>query len=232
LSAYIDRVVTHIAQLQNLPSGLVTFGRHFATGRYEEIDIGSTNRDAFGLRKFIVVATEAGKIFALDSSNKGNIVWTHFFEIGSKIHGMWILRESSAVRGKPPLIGVVVEKEGIYSFRQMDGLSGKIVESEKFYEDSIDKIVKTFVVPGIADIDGRRCVVIVTKRGISKALPSTTDVHLVSAKISNKLFYSVQESDALQGYTFDSVCYDTYVAYIRCSTLSLPGDLKSLPVAG
>jgi hypothetical protein len=176
------------------------------------------------------VGTKNGKILALDSANKGNVVWSHLFDFGSNIHGMWILRESSAVRGKPPLIGVVVEKGGIYSFRQMDGLSGKIIESEKFHEDSMDEIVKAFVVPGIADVDGRRCVVIVTKKGITKGLPSTTDMHLVSPKIANEVFYSVQESDALQGYTFDSVCHYTYFAYASRSTLSLPGDLKSLSV--
>lgn len=203
LSAYIDRCVTHIKQLQNLPSGLITFARHFATGQYEEIELGSTNRDAFGLRKFIVVATKQGKVFALDSANKGNIVWSALFGSGSNVHGMWILRESNAVRGQPPLIGMIVEEGGVYTFLQMDGLIGKVVDSEEFH---VDGIAKAFTVPGFVDSEGRRSVVVVTAMGQTKALPSTIDTGSLSAKMSEKLFYSVEESNALQGYTFDSVC--------------------------
>src|SRR5277367_2514890 len=98
LSAYITRLTTHIAQLRDFPSGLMTFARHFATGKYEEIEPGSNHRDAFGLRKFVVVATETGKVLALDSASGGNIVWGRLFS-ETKVRGMWIVRESGARRG-------------------------------------------------------------------------------------------------------------------------------------
>jgi len=96
-----------------------------------------------------------------------------------------------------------VEKGGVYTFLQMDGLIGKVVESEEFH---VDDIAKAFTVSGFVDAEGRRSVVVVTEKGQTKALPSTVDTHSISAKMSEKLFYFVDESKALQGYTFDSVC--------------------------
>jgi hypothetical protein len=216
VSAYIDRVTTHIKQLRNLPSGLVTFARHFATGRYEEIEIGSTNRDAFGLRKFIVVATKTGKVLALDSANKGNIVWSRLFDIGAKFHGMWILRESSAVRGKPPIIGMIVENKGIYNFLQIDGLNGKVVEHEEFHYGELDGIVKTFLTPaGIVDSEGRRNVVITTKGGV-RGLPFSPSTSSLLAQMADKLYYSVEESNAVQGYVFDSVSQIVTLLIVGC----------------
>src|ERR1700738_855379 len=125
LAAYVDRVSAHIKQLRNLPSGLATFARHFATGRYEEIELGTTNRDAFGLRKFIIVVTTTGKILALDSANSGNVVWSRFFT-NDKVYAMWTLRDSSAIRGHPPLIGFLSQPkgDGDIMFIQANGLDG------------------------------------------------------------------------------------------------------------
>ena len=206
VSAYVKRVITHIQQLRNLPSALVTFARHFATGRYEEIEIGGTNRDAFGLRKFIVVATKKGKVLALDSANRGNIVWSRLFDVEAKIHGMWILRESSAVRGKPPIIGMIVEKKGTYNFLQIDGLNGKVVEYEEFHYGELDGIVKTFLTPsGIVDSEGRRNVVVITTKRGARGLPFSPGASSLLAQLGDKLYYSVEESNAMQGYSFDSV---------------------------
>jgi len=220
ISAYIERVTTHIKQLRNLPSGLFAFARHFATGSYEEIEIESTNRDAFGLRKFIIVATKTGKILALDSANRGNIVWSRLFDVGTKIHGMWILRESSAVRGKPPIIGMIVEKTGIYNFLQIDGLNGKVVEYEEFHHGEMDGFIKAFLTPaGIVDSEGRRNVVVITANGVGRGLPSSADTRSLLSQMGNKSYYSVEESNAIQGYVFDSVCEVVALLIIVCEWL-------------
>jgi ER membrane protein complex subunit 1 len=206
LSAYIDRVTTHIKQLRDLPSGLATFARHFATGRYEEIELESTKRDAFGLRKFIIVPTGTGKLVALDSANRGNVVWSRLFDTGSEIHGMWVLRESSAVQGQPPLIGVIVVRHGIYSFIQINGLNGEIVGEEEFDVGDSGVIVKAFLAPlTLLDENGLRIVICISDKGDVKGLPSTVETTSLLKDISGNLYYSVPESNALQGFVFDTV---------------------------
>lgn len=204
LSAYIRRLTAHIKQLRDLPSGLMAFGRHFATGRYEEIEIGSVNRDAFGLRKFIIVATDRGKIMALDSANRGNVVWSRLLAIGTRVQGIWILRESSAVRGKPPVIGVLIEgSEGI-KFLQVDGLKGTILEEE--WVEIPGGIVKSFLAPGeILDSEHRRVVFVVTDKGMVKGLPSTPTRAGLSSQLADNLYFSIQDGNAIQGYIINSV---------------------------
>lgn len=203
LTAYLNRVQAHIKQLRDLPSGLRTFARHFATGKYEEIESEGTTRDAFGLRKFIIVATDTGKILALDSANHGNIVWQRLFDVGTQIYGMWIIRESNAMRGQPPLIGVVIVKQGMYYFLQVNGLDGTVVDQKEFL--SGEGIMKAFLTPaGFKDNEGRRFVIYISETGVTGALPVSTDTSALS-RLDDKLYYSVQESDAVQGYVFHSV---------------------------
>lgn len=228
LSAYINRVSTHIKQLRDLPSGLKTFARHFATGRYEEIEIGSTNRDAFGLRKFIIIATGTGKLVAVDSANHGNIVWTYFIAEGADIYGMWILRESSAVRGQPPLIGVLVDSDDKTEFLQINGLDGTMYEKEPAHLE-VPNIAKAFSVPiGVVDEQGRRPVVVIPTNGPAKVFPGDGNVKSWLSTISNKLYYSVQGASAIQGYFFDTeVCIFFFLIDNRLSRASPHGDLKS-----
>jgi hypothetical protein len=200
LGAYVQRVTTHIKQLRNLPSGLVTFARHFATGQYEEIEIGSHNRDAFGLRKFIVVGTGTEKLVALDSANGGDLVWSLL--VGRSVKGMRVLRESSAVRGQPPVIGVLVEKDGSCQFLQVNGLDGTILEEE--VDVGTGEIVKTFLAPvGVVDSQGRRGLVVVTKKGDVKILPEGKDIYNAAAKFDDNFYYSIHEGDIVSGYFLD-----------------------------
>ena len=228
ISAYITRVQTHIKQLRNLPSGLYAFARHFATGRYEEIEVSSTNRDAFGLRKFIIVATDTGKLLALDSANGGNIVWRKLFDVGSQVYRMWVVRESNAVRGQPPLVGVILVKQGSYYFFQINGLDGTIVSHEEFLNG--DGIVKAFSAPGgFKDNDGRTLIIYISEKGVSGTLPTSSDTTVFS-RLDDKLYYSIQESDAVQGYAFHSVRQFLEYTNHSLQILYLLGVLKSLPI--
>src|SRR5271170_5662815 len=201
LTAYLTRLTTHIAQLRDLPSGLVTFARHFATGKYEEIEPGSYHRDAFGLRKFVVVATETGKVLALDSASGGNIVWGRLFS-ETKVWGMWIVRESGARRGAVPVVAVLLEKEGQYSFVTVNGLDGEVLAVEEVGFDVGEVFVKGFVVPGgVIETGGEKVIVLVSERGNVKTVPSTVGIEA----LSEQLFYSVQEANGIQGYVITSV---------------------------
>jgi hypothetical protein len=228
LTAYITRLTTHIAQLRDLPSGLVTFARHFASGKYEEIEPGSYHRDAFGLRKFVVVATETGKVLALDSASSGNIVWARLFS-ETKVQGMWIVRESGARRGAVLVVGVLLEKEGLYSFVTVNGLDGEVLAVEEVGFDVGEGIVKGFVVPGgVVDTGGEKVVVLVSERGNIKAVPSNLGKEVLS-QVSEKLFYSVQESDGIQGYVVASVYQLPLCANDSSPRVNQPGAWRFQP---
>jgi ER membrane protein complex subunit 1 len=203
LSAYISRVAAHIRQLGDLPAGLAAFARHFATGRYEEVEAGSVNRDAFGLRKLVIVASRLGKLLALDSANGGNVVWTRILPAETRVRGMWILRESSAVRGKPPVIGVLTVNGVVNKFLQVDGLSGWILEEEEVGDVPI---VKSFLAPGeTLDSEQRRIVVAVTDEYRPIMLPSSSEEASLFFTLADKVYFSVQEANAIQGFVLDSV---------------------------
>jgi ER membrane protein complex subunit 1 len=204
LSAYIGRVTAHIRQLRNLPAGLAAFARHFATGRYEEVEVGSVNRDAFGLRKFVIVASRLGKLLALDSANGGNVVWSRILPAGTRVKGMWVLRESSARRGKPPVIGVLTVNDSLDSkFLQVDGLTGQILVQEDVGDVPI---VKSFLAPGeTIDSEQRRIVVAITDDHRPIVLPSSSEEASLFSTLADKVYFSVREADAIQGFVLDSV---------------------------
>lgn len=209
LSAYIGRVAAHIRQLGDLPAGLAAFARHFATGRYEEVEAGSVNRDAFGLRKFVIVAGRLGKLLALDSANGGNVVWSRILPAETQVKGMWILRESSAVRGKPPVIGVLTVNGADNKFLQIDGLTGRILEEEDVGDVPV---VKSFLAPGeTVDSEQRRIVVAVTDEHRPIVLPSSSQEAALLFTLADKVYFSVQEANAIQGFVLDSVCPLVYL---------------------
>jgi ER membrane protein complex subunit 1 len=187
-SAYVERILLHIRRLKDLPNGLISFGKHFATGKYDDIDFNEVVRDAFGLRKFIIVITN-NKIVAMDSANHGKIIWSIFLQ------GIWIVREST-LKNRPPLIGVF--GEGKYLL--LNGLNGNVV-----YEEIVkEEFVKMFLGPaGLVDSEGRRIIIGVTKDGIVKGLPSTETTSVLK-EIGDTLYYSIREDRAVQGYVLDS----------------------------
>jgi hypothetical protein len=207
LSRYLNRVTTHIKQLRDLPSALITFGRHFATGKYEEIELGSIYRDAFGFRKFIVVASRTGKLFALDAADKGSIIWSAYLGQDVSFKGMWILRESNVVRDKRPLVGVLLSRAGTCQFLQVAALDGAIVEVGDCEVD-LERMNKVFQVPmGILDDEGRRPIVVVSETGKATILPVSSTVNKIFERLHDKVYYTIQDSNGLQGYNLNGeVC--------------------------
>jgi hypothetical protein len=78
VSAYIHRVQRHLSDLQyfpawaqNIPTRL--FGSVF--GKSTETTIDDVQQDTFGFHKHVVVATENGRLAALDVGSRGKIMW-------------------------------------------------------------------------------------------------------------------------------------------------------------
>lgn len=72
LAAYIHRVKRHLKDLERLPAWLQELPKRVASSIFSaEI----TNLDNFGVRKLVLVATERGRVAALDTGRRGAVTW-------------------------------------------------------------------------------------------------------------------------------------------------------------
>jgi hypothetical protein len=109
LSAYIHRVRRHANDLQYLPDYLSALPKRLLSSIFPDVQLsapGVLARDSFGFSKLVVVATQRGRLYGLDSGNQGAIIWSmKAFEIpqGKKwdVNGIWIehSRGLTTVRG-------------------------------------------------------------------------------------------------------------------------------------
>ncbi|KAI1436974.1 DUF1620-domain-containing protein [Xylaria sp. CBS 124048] len=78
LSAYTHRVKRHIHDLQYLPAYLQSVPKRLLGSILGSEDAETTTglvRDNFGLNKLVVLATRRGKLYGLDTSKHGKIIW-------------------------------------------------------------------------------------------------------------------------------------------------------------
>ncbi|KAF9345507.1 hypothetical protein BGX26_003047, partial [Mortierella sp. AD094] len=118
---YIERLTAHVLQLKGLPAFVISYANPSSLFKkaptateYSEVQIGAPNntiqplyRDQFGLRKILIFSTEKGKVVAVDSGNKGQIVWSRFFPWGHDLKNIVIVRHAN-VR-LPPVLAIVGE---------------------------------------------------------------------------------------------------------------------------
>lgn len=79
LGAYVHRVNRHIHDLQYLPDYLASLPSRLlgsVLGTDSDSPSGDLATDTFGFRKIIVLATKRGRLYAIDTGNKGNVVWS------------------------------------------------------------------------------------------------------------------------------------------------------------
>lgn len=71
--AYVHRVKRHIKDLEYLPEWLKELPKRILTSILtDEV----SNLDSFGISKPVIIATENGRVFALDSGNHGAVSWS------------------------------------------------------------------------------------------------------------------------------------------------------------
>lgn len=78
VSAYIHRVQRHIQDLKHFPTwaqGLPTRLLGSVLGKSSEASVKDVKLDTFGFHKLVVVATEKGRLAALDVGSRGKILW-------------------------------------------------------------------------------------------------------------------------------------------------------------
>ncbi|KAL3452117.1 hypothetical protein BJX65DRAFT_293304 [Aspergillus insuetus] len=73
VGAYIHRVKRHIKDLEYLPDWLKELPKRVLTSLFaDEV----SNLDSFGVSKPVIVATQNGRVYALDSGNHGRVSWS------------------------------------------------------------------------------------------------------------------------------------------------------------
>ena len=81
IAAYSHRLSRHIGELENLPAYLSQVPMRLLNavvpGDATPVDAGALARDNFGFRKLVILATERGRVFCLDTANAGAVVWNH-----------------------------------------------------------------------------------------------------------------------------------------------------------
>ena len=81
IAAYSHRLSRHIGELQNLPGYLSQVPMRILNavvpGDATPVDAGALARDNFGFRKLVILATERGRVYCLDTANAGAVVWNH-----------------------------------------------------------------------------------------------------------------------------------------------------------
>lgn len=78
LGAYIHRIRRHTRDLQHFPSWAEALPARFLSnfpGDKDSPQEQSLRRDSFGFNKIVIVATENGRLAALDTGNHGNVIW-------------------------------------------------------------------------------------------------------------------------------------------------------------
>ena len=77
-TAYVHRLKRHFRDLQYLHTWAEELPKRLLssfTGEYIRSYGQSIQRDSFGFRKLVIVATEKGRLAALDVANRGSVVW-------------------------------------------------------------------------------------------------------------------------------------------------------------
>ncbi|KAI9843278.1 MAG: DUF1620 super [Sclerophora amabilis] len=120
LSAYIHRVKRHANDLKRLPSWVESL-----TGvEVEPAQKPAFVRDSFGFHKLVVVATDNGRLYALNAADHGRIVWTSKaidLSPGEKWHVRGILAD--------PVRGTITVKGSAGDFVMVDAATGKSLNS-------------------------------------------------------------------------------------------------------
>ncbi|TQV98059.1 DUF1620 domain-containing protein [Cordyceps javanica] len=145
VSAYINRVLRHIDDLQHLPGYLASIpGNILASIAGDEpvSGAGSLYADVFGFNKIVVLATRRGRFYGLDTGNKGAVLWTK--DVLPQAAG-----ESLSVKGF-----AVIDDTGVVAMRGSRGESVLIRATDGHIDEARPADSTTPVIVSTAVVDG------------------------------------------------------------------------------
>lgn len=78
VSAYIHRVKRHIQDLEHFPAWAQSLPQRLlgsVVGKPKQTTVDDIQQDTFGFHKLVIVATEKGRLAALDVGSRGKVLW-------------------------------------------------------------------------------------------------------------------------------------------------------------
>lgn len=115
-----ERLKAHLVAAQNLPQYIAQFTRRFAMGSYDSSSSPALSmsteleRDVFGFRKMLVVATNYGTLIGVDTA-RGQVVWRRIVGISSTgpadVIPYKLAIVKSALEGPNPEMVLVAERK-------------------------------------------------------------------------------------------------------------------------
>lgn len=112
VSAYIHRVQRHIQDLKYFPAWAQSIPTRLlgsVVGKSSEDSISDVKLDTFGFHKLVVVATEKGRLAALDVGSRGKILWNidlHQFAPDTNFAGLSLKAYRGHIEVKDSALGV------------------------------------------------------------------------------------------------------------------------------
>ncbi|QRW10303.1 endoplasmic reticulum membrane protein [Ceratobasidium sp. AG-Ba] len=203
-----ERLVAHMVAAQDLPQFIVQFAKRFATGSYPSVspsDSKVLERDAFGFRKMLVVATGHGTLLGVDTAT-GTVVWRRIVGISSggppDVVPFKLFLVKSSVEGPNPEMVLVAERTFrgkntpatvVYRF---EVLTGELIGAARGYKMSDHGVREAFLVPGEPGVVG----VVTTDGKIGVYPQSSSALNKLQAKASS-LYLALPLGSELHGYT-------------------------------
>ncbi|KAF9105031.1 hypothetical protein BGX27_009845 [Mortierella sp. AM989] len=221
---YIERLTLHISQLKGLPAFVISYANPSSLFKkapiaieYSEVQIGASNstiqplyRDQFGLRKILIFSTEKGKVVAVDSGNKGQIIWSRYYPWGHDIKNIVLVRHAN-VR-LPPVLAIVAQtvdggSNKVLRLYRLNALTGEEYQTENFNFPASAWIpagyLSAFKLP-LEDPDEKTQVLcLVDERMHATTFPSTRAVLQAFKAISDDVYFMLNNNigaKSLKGY--------------------------------
>ncbi|KAG8698909.1 hypothetical protein FRC09_006944 [Ceratobasidium sp. 395] len=207
---FADRLITHFIAAQNLPQFVVQFAKRFATGSYAAAvvpDSQDLERDTFGFRKMLVVATAHGTLIGVDTA-RGTVVWRRIigFSFGGPVDvtpfKLFVVK--SAVEGPNPEMVLVAERKPrnqdnrvsvVYHF---EALTGRLLGNGRPTGNQVSDhgVSEAFLVPGESGVVG-----IVSTDGKINVYPAKSGALAKFQDKASSLHLALPAGSELHGYT-------------------------------
>ena len=195
LSAYIYRVSRHARDMKQLPAWVTKVPSRLLSGLLgDQSSSPSQNleRDGFGFRKVVIVATEKGRLMALDTGAQGRVIW-NIQALELPPNSLWKVNN----------IDVGQEFAGITAangdYLRIENLTGKILQRQpgrlitQYQPGTVTSNIETFMT--VPDKSGDKTVVIITKDG-SPSEPQ--------AKLREMTIVTRRSNEAITGWRLTS----------------------------
>jgi hypothetical protein len=108
VSAYIRRVQRHLLDLKYFPAWAQSIPQRLlgsVVGTSKEATVDDIQQDTFGFHKLVIVATNTGRLAALDAGSRGKVMWNvdlHQFAPGTSFQHPTLKSHSGYVEVKDP----------------------------------------------------------------------------------------------------------------------------------